>query len=229
MPVLSGAEGKVVLGRDPQIGEGVILGCRPGRKIVLTQTDIGDFAIIRSNTVIYCNVIIGDNLETGHNVVIREENIIGNSFRIWNNSTVDYGCEIGDNVLIHNNVYVAQYTTIQDDVFLAPGVMIANDPHPICTKCMRGPTIKKGARIGVNATLLSHIVIGEHSLIGAGSVVTKDIPAGVVAYGNPARVIKPIDSLPCSFGIVAHPYVEGRDVRTRDRFDIQVNSFAHEG
>lgn len=218
---------KVILGRDPQIGEGVILGCRPGREIALANAVIGDFAIIRSNTVIYCNVTIGDNLETGHNVVIREENIIGNNFGIWSNSTVDYGCEIGDNVRIHNNVYVAQYATIEDDVFLAPGVMIANDPHPICTKCMRGPTIRRGARIGVNATLLPHIVIGEHSLIGAGSVVTKDIPSGVLVYGNPARVVKPIDSLRCPLGIVDRPYIEGRDVRTRERFGIQANGLTH--
>lgn len=215
---------KVVLGLDPQIGKGVILGCRPGREIAVAATIIGDFAIIRSNTVIYCNVMIGNNFETGHNVVIREENIIGNNCNIWNNSTVDYGCEIGDNVRIHNNVYIAQYTTIEDDVFLAPGVKIANDPHPICTKCMKGPTIKKGARIGVNATLLSHIIIGEYSLIGAGSVVTEDIPSGVVAYGNPARVIKPIDSLRCPFGIVERPYIEGRDVKTRERLGIQAKS-----
>lgn len=218
---------KVVLGRDPQIGEGVILGCRPGREIAVANTVIGNFAIIRSNTVIYCNVTIGDNLETGHNVVIREENIIGNNLGIWSNSTVDYGCEIGDNVRIHSNVYVAQYTTIEDDVFLAPGVKIANDPHPICTKCMRGPTIRKGARIGVNATLLSHIVIGEYSLIGAGSVVTKDIPSGVLAYGNPARVIKSIESLRCPLGIVDRPYIEGRDVRTRERLGIQATSADH--
>lgn len=218
---------KVILGRDPQIGEGAILGRRPGREIALADTVIGDFAIIRSNTVIYCNVTIGDNLETGHNVIIREENIIGHDFGIWSNSTVDYGCEIGDRVRIHNNVYVAQHTTIEDEVFLAPGVMIANDPHPICTKCMRGPTIRKGARIGVNATLLSHIVIGEYSLIGAGSVVTRDIPSGVLAYGNPAKVVKPIDSLRCPLGIVDRPYVEGRDVQTRERLGIQASSPTH--
>ena len=218
----------VVLGQDPDIGEGVILGHRSGRAIVPAGTVIGDFAIIRSHSVIYCNVAIGDRLETGHNVVIREENTIGERFCIWNNSTVDYGCEIGDNVRIHNNVYVAQHTTIEDDVFLAPGVMIANDPHPICTKCMRGPTIRKGARIGVNATLLPHIVIGEYSLIGAGSVVTTDIPPHVVAYGNPARVVQPIDSLTCPLGIVDQAYVDGRDVQTRERLCHQVNRSSRE-
>ena len=58
----------------------------------------------------------------------------------------------------------------------APGVTIANDPHPVCTKCMQGPTIRKGARIGVNVTLLPLITIGENALVGAGSVVTADVP-----------------------------------------------------
>jgi acetyltransferase-like isoleucine patch superfamily enzyme len=165
--------------------------------------------------VIYVNVTIGDGLETGHNVVIREENEIGDHFYIWNNSTVDYGCRIGNGVRIHNNVYVAQFTNIEDEVFLAPGVMIANDPHPICTKCMKGPTIRKGARIGVNATLLSHITVGEYALVGAGSVVTRDVPPRTLVYGNPARIIKPVDELGCPFGLVEKPYVNGVDIRLR--------------
>jgi acetyltransferase-like isoleucine patch superfamily enzyme len=212
---------KTILGLNPCVDEGVILGYDTGREIQLAETVIGDSAVIRSHTVIYCNVKIGDNLETGHNVVIREENTIGDDFRIWNNSTVDYGCQIGHHVRIHSNVYVAQFTTIEDEVFIAPGVMIANDPHPICTKCMQGPTIRREARIGINTTLLPRIVIGERALIGAGSVVTTDIPDGMLAYGNPARVIKPVDDLSCPPGIVAHPYVEGRDIRSQECAEFQ--------
>jgi len=121
-------------------------------------------------------------------------------------------------VKIHCNVYVAQFTTIEDDVFLAPGVTIANDPHPICSKCMQGPTIRRGARIGVNVTLLPLITIGENALVGAGSVVTADVPAGMLVAGNPARVIGPVDSLECPFGIVI-PYENGIDVRRRPEFE----------
>jgi acetyltransferase-like isoleucine patch superfamily enzyme len=64
---------------------------------------------------------------------------------------------------------------------------------------MRGPIIKRGARIGVNVTLMPHITIGERALIGAGSVVTHDLPAGMVAYGNPARPVRPVDELTCRF------------------------------
>ena len=205
----------VIIGRGAQVDESAILGYITGRKIVIKETTIGDNALIRSNTVIYTNTVIGDNLETGHNVVIREENVIGNNFSIWNSSTVDYGCIIGNNVRIHCNVYVAQFTVIEDDVFISPGVTIGNDPHPICTKCMKGPTVKKGARIGINATLSPRITIGEYSLIGAGSVVTKDVPPKSVVYGNPAVVVKSIDDLECPLDIVDKPYVDGRDVRSR--------------
>jgi len=87
---------------------------------------------------------------------------------------------------------------------MAPGVTIANDIHPGCEasrNCMRGPTIERGVQIGVNATILPFIRIGSNSLIGSGSVVTKDVPAGSVVYGNPARVIKKVKDLKCVTGV----------------------------
>lgn len=205
---------------DVQLGEGsivdpnVLLGYPSGRPGVTGAATIGRGARIRAGSIVYAAVIIGDDFETGHNVVVREDNRIGAHCTLWNNSTIDYGCDIGDRVRIHCNVYIAQFTRIEDDVFLAPGVTIANDPHPICTKCMQGPTIRKGARIGVNVTLLPLITIGENALVGAGSVVTADVPAGVLVAGNPARIVGPVDSLECPFGIVV-PYQQGIDVRRR--------------
>ena len=198
----------VRLGNDPIIDDGVILGYPPSRGKARILT-IGPGARIRSGTVIYGGSHIGSNLETGHNVVIREENDIGDHFCIWNNSVIDYGCRIGNNVKVHNKVYVPQFTIIEDDDFFAPGVILAYDIHPGCTdahECMRGPSIRKGAQIGINCTILPRVVIGKHSLIGAGSVVTKDVPDGVVAYGNPARVICKLGDLTCSTGLRDKPY-----------------------
>ena len=204
----------VTLGAESVIDPGVLLGYPSGRPGVSGDTRIGRAARIRAGSIIYAAVDIGEDFETGHHAVVREENTIGSHCTLWNNSTIDYGCVIGDRVRIHCNVYVAQFTSLEDDVFLAPGVTIANDPHPMCTKCMQGPTIRKGARIGVNVTLLPLITIGENALVGAGSVVTADVPAGMLVAGNPARVIGPVNSLECPFGIVI-PYVGGIDVRRR--------------
>ena len=71
---------------------------------------------------------------------------------------------------------------------------------------MQGPVIKRGAQIGINACVLPRVTIGEYALIGAGSVVTKDIPPGVVAYGNPARVVGKLDDLICTTGLRDKPY-----------------------
>jgi len=200
---------KVALGEGCEIDDRVVIGYPSDRMIQFERLQIGKNARIRSGSVSYGGAEIGDNLQTGHNVLIREENLIGDNFRIWNNSVVDYGCVIGNNVKIHCSVYIAQYTVIEDDVFMAPGVIVANDLHPGCkysAQCMKGPIIKKGAQIGVNVTLLPFITVGEGSLIGGGSVVTKDVPPRSVVYGNPARVVKNIDDVRCVRGLTDRPY-----------------------
>jgi acetyltransferase-like isoleucine patch superfamily enzyme len=148
--------------------------------------------------VLYAGSTIGAGFETGHNVIVREENRIGDDVSVWSNTVIDYGCSIGDRVKIHSNCYVAQYTEIEDDVFLAPGVTIANDLFPgnaESARAMAGPLIQAGAQIGVNVTILPYVTIGRGALIGAGSVVTKDVPAGAVAYGNPAVVARTVADL----------------------------------
>lgn len=207
--------GWLVMGEGYTIDRMATVGYKPSRKIKALDTVIGAGAVVRSGSVIYAGSHIGDRLETGHNVVIREENQIGDGLSIWSNSVLDYGCQVGNNVRIHCNCYVAQLTVIEDDVFLAPGVQIANDPHPICTLCMKGPTIRKGARIGVNVTILPHVEIGEYALIGAGTVVTRNVPPRSVMTGNPGKVVKMVDELECPFGLVERPYVGGLDVRAR--------------
>jgi acetyltransferase-like isoleucine patch superfamily enzyme len=178
--------------------QGVLVGY-PASRTGTYPLVIGTGARVRSGTVIYDGTTIGRHLETGHGVVIREGCEIGDEVSVWSNSVIDYGCRIGDRVKIHCNCYVAQYTELEDDVFLAPGVTIANDLYPgdeRSAQLMAGPSIGAGAQIGVNVTILPYVRIGAGALVGAGSVVTRDVPAGTVAVGNPAVIRRAVAELP---------------------------------
>jgi acetyltransferase-like isoleucine patch superfamily enzyme len=178
--------------------EGVLAGY-PVSRDTAGPLVLGPGARLRSGTVLYDGTTIGRRLQTGHGVVVREDCQIGDDVSIWSNTVVDYGCRLGDRVKIHCNCYIAQYTELDDDAFLAPGVTIANDLYPgdeRSAELMAGPQIGAGAQIGVNVTILPFVRIGAGALIGSGSVVTRDIPEGVVAFGNPATVRRPVSELP---------------------------------
>ena len=177
--------------------DNVIVGYTPSRPTA-DGLVIGYGARLRSGTIVYAGSVIGAGLQTGHNVTIREESTIGDDVSIWTNTVIDYGCRIGDRVKIHSNCYIAQFTVIEDDAFLAPGVTLANDLYPgyeSSADVMAGPYIEAGAQIGVNTTILPYVRIGAGAIVGAGSVVTKDVPAGAVAYGSPAIVSGDRDQL----------------------------------
>lgn len=191
--------------------KGAIIGYSLMRKITDKKLIIGKNCFLNSGTIIYLGSKIGNDFKTGHYVVIREEVKIGNNVSVWGHSTIDYGTKIGNNVKIHTNCYVAQYTKIEDNVFLAPGVIIGNDPHPGCPisrDCIKkfAVKIKKSAQIGLNVTLLPGVTIGKNSLVGAGAVVTKDVPNNSVVIGNPARIIKKIGEIECPIKKIKKPY-----------------------
>lgn len=202
----------VQLGKNAQIGDFVIIGHPPrGRKPGELPVVIGDNAIIRSHTVIYAGTVIGHNFQTGHGVMIREGNQIGDEVSIGTQSVVEYGVKIGNKVRLHSQVFVPEYSVLEDGCWLGPNVVLTNALHPLCPKakkCMKGPTLKRGAKIGANATLLPDITVGEMALVGAGSVVTEDVPPRAVVVGNPARVVKTIDELECPYGLIERPYEE---------------------
>jgi acetyltransferase-like isoleucine patch superfamily enzyme len=179
---------------DPGVIIGYPVTHRPDQPLHL-----GHHARLRSGTVLYHGTHIGAHLETGHGVIIREDCHLGDHVNIWSHTVIDYGCRIGNHVKIHANCYIAQYTQIDDDAFLAPGVTIANDLYPgdpHSAKLMTGPHIGAGAQIGVNVTILPYVHIGAGALIGSGSVVTRNIPPGMVAYGNPATPHRRVTDLP---------------------------------
>jgi acetyltransferase-like isoleucine patch superfamily enzyme len=149
-------------------------------------------ATIRSGTIIYDGSQIGQNLVTGHNAIIRENNNIGNNVVVGTNSYLGPDNNIGNNVRIHTGCFI-ESTTLGDNVIVAPHVVFTNDPYPPCKICVEtvgGAIVGKNTVIGASATILPGIKIGENCVIGAGSVVTDDIPDGMVAVGNPAKVIK---------------------------------------
>ncbi|MBT9146910.1 MAG: dTDP-3-amino-3,6-dideoxy-alpha-D-galactopyranose 3-N-acetyltransferase [Syntrophomonadaceae bacterium] len=179
--------GKVDIGKGTIVGDNVVLGHKEDGKLC-----IGENSIIRSGTIIYSEVRIGSNFRSGHNVLIRENTEIGNDVLIGTNSVIDGDCIIGSSVSIQTGVYVTRNTMIEDCVFLGPFCVTTNDKYMERGAELIGPTIKKGAKVGANSTLLPGIIIGENSVIGAGAVVIKNVAPGDIIVGNPARSIKSV-------------------------------------
>jgi acetyltransferase-like isoleucine patch superfamily enzyme len=152
-----------------------------------TPVQIGEDAIVRSGTVIYQDVTIGNNFITGHNVLIRENTTIDDDVLVGTNAVIDGSSSIGSHVSFQTGVYVPSETTIGNNVFLGPHAVLTNDPYPIRQSVdIVGPTIKNGASIGANATVLPGITVGENAFVAAGAVVTEDIPPDTLAVGVPA-------------------------------------------
>jgi acetyltransferase-like isoleucine patch superfamily enzyme len=180
------------LGSNAQIFEPVTLGF-PSRdnmnKTGFAGTTIGKNAVIRSGTILYCEVVIGDEFQTGHNVVIREKTTIGDRVTIGTATVIDGNTTIGNDVSLQSRVYIPTNTRIGNQVFIGPNAVFTNDRYPP-TRIggLEGPFIGDGAAIGANATLLPGVCIGRGALVAAGAIVTRNVPDYMMAIGSPAKI-----------------------------------------
>jgi len=217
-PVTPGARGTWILYSGVQLGEGTTVGafCEigvppRGYDDGALETHIGRLAVIRSHTVIYAGNEIGDGFQTGHGVLIRESNSIGHQVSIGSHTVVEHHVRIAGSVRIHSQAFIPEFSILEEECWIGPNVVFTNAIHPRCPRvkdCLRGPIIRRGAKIGANATLLPGVEVGEMALVAAGAVVTRDVPPGAVVAGSPARVVKQVAELTCPYGLLEGPYGE---------------------
>ena len=190
--------GNVTLGSRAEIGNHVIIGLPIQTEQDGVKTIIGEGAVIRSHTIIYEGNSIGTTFRTGHSVMVREANTIGNDVSIGTHSIVEHHVEIASGVRIHSAAFVPEYSVLEEGAWIGPHVVLTNAPYPLSPNAkatLQGPRVCRGAKVGANSTLLPGVVIGKHALVGAGTVVTRDVPEFAVVVGNPARVINDVREL----------------------------------
>lgn len=192
------------LGDNIQIGEYSVIGKQPMVAAISAMTkpkelpiaEIGDETIIGSSVIIYRGCGIGKRVLVADAASIREEVNIGDETIIGRSATIENKTKVGTKCKIQTNVYICALSEIDDGCFVAPGVVFTNDNFLGRTKerfkYHKGVVMRRGARIGANATIFPGITIGEDGLVGAGSVVNHDVPARKIAIGSPARVIKAV-------------------------------------
>jgi acetyltransferase-like isoleucine patch superfamily enzyme len=187
------------------INDGAILGKRPGKASLSATTGdprefppltLGKAVTVGAGCILYVGAEIGDMVFFGDLATVREDVKIGEFSIIGRGATVENKVTIGRKCKIETEAYITAFSTIGDYCFIAPCVALTNDNFLGRTeerkKHFGGPTLKRGARIGANATILPNLVIGEDALVAAGSVVTKDVPPRMIVLGSPAKVLRPV-------------------------------------
>ena len=191
------------LGADVEIGDYAVLGKQPvlGPRSTAAQEElppliVGDGVRLLAHTVVFAGTRLGDRVIVGDQACVRERCEVGADVVIGRGAFVENDVLVGERTKVQANAYVTAYSTLEEDVFLAPCVVTTNDNFMGRTErrheLRKGPTIRRGARIGGGAVLLPGIEIGEEAFVGAGAVVLHDVPARAVVVGNPARQIREV-------------------------------------
>lgn len=169
------------------------------------KTIIGSDSIIRSSAIIYEDVNIGCNFISGHRITIREGTVIGNNCSLGTLCDLQGNLTIGNHVRLHSNVHLGQKSIIEDYVWIYPYVILTNDPYPPMGK-LKGVTVKKFAQIATGAIIMPGLTIGINALIGAASLVRKDVPDEMVVVGNPGKELCSVRDLKDDSGNQIYPW-----------------------
>jgi UDP-3-O-[3-hydroxymyristoyl] glucosamine N-acyltransferase len=192
------------IGRNVRIDDRAVIGKQPMRAAnsAVTKAEepppavIGDDCILGTGIVVYAGASIGRKVLVADLATVREDVSIGDFTIVGRGVAIENRSVIGRFCKLETNVYVTAYSVLEDRVFLAPGVVTSNDNFVGRTeerfKHFKGVTVKKGGRIGANATILPGREIGADSLVAAGAVVTRDVPARRIVIGSPASDRKPV-------------------------------------
>ena len=196
--------GNALIQSGTYVGENCIVG-HPQRadlsKIIKDNIKITDYesplvtigrdCTIRAGTIIYSEVNMGEKCQTGHYAMIREKTTIGDNTLIGTNTVIDGNVIIGKNVSIQTGVYIPLYSKIGNNVFMGPFSKLTNDKYMMRKEfTLIGPNIEDDVSLGSNSVILPGITLKRGTVVGAGSVVTKDTNENDIVIGNPAKLLK---------------------------------------
>ena len=192
-----------VIGEGGKILDGAVVGKQPSlsprstaKREPLPPLELGAGTIVSTGAVVFAGTRIGARAIVGDQACVRERCEIGDDVVIGRGSLVENDTTIGSLTKIQAHAYITAYSTLEDNVFIAPCVATTNDNFMGRTErrheLIKGPTIRRGARVGGAAVLLPGIEVGEEAFVGAGAVVVRDVAARAVVVGNPARPIRQV-------------------------------------
>src|SRR5580765_6379850 len=192
-----------VLGEGVRVLENAVVGKQPtlsprstAKREDLPPAVVGDGTIVSTGAVLFAGTTIGARVILGDQSCVRERATIGDDVVVGRGALVENDTTIGALTKIQAHAYITAYSTLEEHVFIAPCVVTTNDNFMGRTEgrheLVRGPTIRRGARVGGGAVLCPGIEVGEEAFVGAGAVVTKDVPARKIVVGNPARVLRDV-------------------------------------